>query len=239
MEKEELNVNSKNKKEKCDFILLIMNCMKYKNKALFQKNNWLNNIPPYIKYYHVIGIPTLNKQYTIDETEKILYVSCEDDYCNLPKKVIRSYEAINDIYDFKYIYKTDDDQSLSSVDFLSNLTNILNDRENMIHYGGNIIHIKMPQLSMYNKIHNELPSNIVIKPTKYSNGRFYFLSKQAIVHLIKMKKYIDNEFIEDYAIGFYLDQKLKEYMLNLSTDTYFRDIDNMYDWKIFCKNNIK
>ena len=32
-------------KEKCDYILLIMNCKNYKHKALHQKNTWLKIYP--------------------------------------------------------------------------------------------------------------------------------------------------------------------------------------------------
>jgi hypothetical protein len=230
-EKEEPQIE----KESIDIILLIMNCNKYRNKALFQKQTWLKNIPSYIKYYHVLGDPDLNTDFVFDYTENILYVCCKDDYCSLPKKVIRSFNAVNNTFDFKYIFKTDDDQMLSNIDFISNLKNILHERDNSIHYGGNIITIKMAQLSMYNRIHIELPDNILLRPTKYSSGRFYFLSNRATKHLIKMKENIDKEYIEDYAIGYYLDQKLKEYMLFLSTDTYFRDIDNLNDWKNFNK----
>ena len=38
-----------------DFILLIMNCQKYREKAEAQKNTWLKELPSNIKYYHVIG----------------------------------------------------------------------------------------------------------------------------------------------------------------------------------------
>lgn len=229
-------IEEKQEKEICEIILLIMNCHKYRKKALFQKTTWLKNLPSFIKYYHVIGVSDLDRDFVFDDNENILYVSCQDDYCSLPKKVIRSFNAVYTTFDFKYIFKTDDDQMLSTSDFFINLKNILNERENSIHYGGNIITIKMAQLSMYNRIHSELPDNILIRPTKYSNGRFYFLSNRAIKHLIKMKEYVDKECIEDYAIGYYLDQKLKEYMLFLNTDTYFRDIDNLSDWKIFNKN---
>jgi len=220
----------KESKEKQDIILLILNCYKYKKKALFQKNTWLKNLPKNIKYYHILANENIKENYIFNDEENILIVSCPDDYCNLPKKVIRAYEAIYQRYDFKYIYKTDDDQMLINPNFFNNIAGILKDQENRIHYGGNIITLKMPQVSMYHKIHNELPSTIVLKPTKYSNGRFYFLSIHAVKQLIKNKNNIDKEYIEDYAIGYHLDHKLKEYILLLVTDAYFRDIDNLPEY---------
>jgi hypothetical protein len=217
-----------------EIILLIMNCKKYNKKKRFQEKTWLNNLPSHILYYHIIGNSQLKKDYEFDNINNILYVCCNDDYCNLPKKVIRSYEAIyNHFKNLKYIFKTDDDQIIYNLNFFNTLTDILKNKENTIHYGGNIIHVSKPSYCLYHQIHPVLPKNIVLKPTKYSNGRFYFLSKKSIKHLIKKKKLIDEEYIEDYAIGFYLDQKLKEYMLHINTDCYFRDIDDLIEWKQF------
>ena len=44
-----------NGKIKQDYLLLIMNCVKYRKKALIQKSDWLQRITSYLKYYHVIG----------------------------------------------------------------------------------------------------------------------------------------------------------------------------------------
>ena len=87
-----------------DFILLIMNCKKYVNKALQQKNTWLPIIPSYLKYYHVIGDETLDTSYTFDDDNHILWLKVADDYNSLPTKVITAYEAIYDTFNFKYIY---------------------------------------------------------------------------------------------------------------------------------------
>ncbi len=84
---------------KQDFILLIMNCKKYADKASLQKTAWLRNIPSYLKYYHVIGA--------------------------LPKKVITAYQAIYDTYKFTYIFKTDDDQMLVNIRFFDVVINII------------------------------------------------------------------------------------------------------------------
>ena len=91
-----------------DFIFLIMNCTKYRSKALFQKNTWLKQLPSFIKYYHVVGdlkLQTTHRFY--DKDDNILVVNCEDDYINLPKKVIRAYHAIHETFDYKYIFKSD------------------------------------------------------------------------------------------------------------------------------------
>lgn len=220
-----------------DFILLIFNCEKYRYKAQKQRETWLQELPPNIIYYHVIGskdkdknlIQNKNKiqDYIIDESNHILYVNTEDDYNSLPKKVISAYKAINDVYKFKYIFKTDDDQHVVNIKFFNILMNILLrpiiNTNTKSHYGGHIVDIKKPYKSDYYRIHPELPKNLILQVTKYCSGRFYFLSFEAVIELIEREKYICDEYFEDYAIGYNIPFNLKNNMLQLDTDKYFKD----------------
>jgi hypothetical protein len=242
-----------------EIIMLIMNCKKYEYKATHQKNTWLQNIPEYIKYYHVLPFlpflplkkvePNLEKvdlekvedylalpfpkvekvekveeEYKFDNENNILYVNCEDDYNSLPKKVISAYNAIHETFNYKYIFKTDDDQNLINLGFLNVISNLINKKIPKTHYGGNIIDVKENYLSQYSKIHSELPDYLPILKTKYCSGRFYFLSKNAISNLINKRENINKEFLEDYAIGFHLDDYYKENITHINTDKFFKDI---------------
>jgi len=207
-----------------EYIMLIMNCKKYLKKAKFQKMTWLPKIPDYLTFYHVIGEPDLDVKYRFDNENRILWIKVEDDYNSLPKKVIRAYQAINETFNFKYLYKTDDDQILVNEKFLHVVKGITNNARK-IHYGGYIVDVKQNYLSQYHKIHPELPDYLPILQTRYCSGRFYFLSKQAIENLISKRKIIENEYLEDYAIGFNLDQYYKLNMINLSTNNFFTDIE--------------
>jgi hypothetical protein len=207
-----------------DYILLIMNCKKYLKKAEFQKQTWIPKIPSYLQFYHVIGDTELDENYKFDNINNILWVKVADDYNSLPKKVIASYNAVCETFSFKYIYKTDDDQMLINDNFLDVLTGIINRKQNT-HYGGYIVDVKQNHLSQYHKIHLELPANLPILKTQYCNGRFYFLSKQAITNLLTKRRLIESEFFEDYAIGYYLDDYFKLNILNLDTNKHFKDID--------------
>ena len=136
------------------------------------------------------------------------------------KKSITNYDGydlvlLGDIHYFQYL---NDEKTMA---YASSLIS-QNFSETDINHGVLVWDLDTKE-SVYNIIHNELPNNIVIKPTKYCNGRFYFLSKKAISFLITKKKLIDKEYIEDYSIGFYLDKNMKDYMLFLNTDNYFRD----------------
>jgi hypothetical protein len=218
-----------------DFILLIISCEKYKFKAELQKGTWLQTINDYninnpdksIIYYHIIGDPLLKEEYVIDESESILYVKVEDDYNSLPKKMMKSFQAINNTYKFKYIFKTDDDQVLLDVKFLVNLQKILllnwSNEDKQVNYGGQVVTIEKPYLSQYHTIHPELPPNLPLLQTSYCSGRFYILSNLSIKYLITKEKYIIKEYLEDYAIGYNLHQLFKKNMLDLETSKYFID----------------
>ena len=208
-----------------EFILLIMNCKKYYKKAKFQKMTWLKQIPPYLKYYHVIGDETLEKEFTFDDESQILWVKTGDDYNSLPKKVIAAYNAVYETFDFKYLFKTDDDQILVKPQFFDIIVSIINKTLPKLHYGGYIVDVPKPYLSQYNKIHPELPKHLPILQGKYCSGRFYFLSKSAITNLICKRERIEKEFLEDYAIGYNLDAYFKSNMLSLATNNFFTDIE--------------
>lgn len=207
-----------------DYILLIMNCKKYIKKAMFQKMTWLPKIPSTIKYFHVIGEPNMDVNYRFDETNQILWIKVEDDYNSLPKKVMRAFNAINETFSYKFIFKTDDDQILVNNKFLDIVINITNQKPK-IHYGGFIVDVKQNYLSQYHKIHPELPEYLPILQTRYCSGRFYFLSRQSITNLISKKTIIEKEYLEDYAIGYNLELLYKTNMINLATNNFFTDIE--------------
>lgn len=208
-----------------EFILLIMNCKKYYKKAKFQKMTWLKNIPSYLKFYHVIGDDSLDKEFTFDEESQILWVKTGDDYNSLPNKVITAYNAIYQTFNFKYIFKTDDDQILVKSQFFDIVCGLINKTLPKLHYGGYIVDVPKPYLSQYHKIHPELPVHLPILQGKYCSGRFYFLSKSAVSGLLSKRENISKEFLEDYAIGYNLDSYFKTNMLNLLTNNFFTDIE--------------
>jgi hypothetical protein len=199
-----------------------MNCQKYTKKADHQRNTWLTKLPTNIVYYHVVGNPKLSSNYSFDNESHILWIRVKDDYNSLPQKVIRAYEAIHETMKYQYILKTDDDQMLKEDSFFDILSNLIITKQ-PTHYGGRMVDVKQNYLSQYHKIHPELPKYLPVLKTKYCSGRFYFLSKEAVEDLLKKKILIEREFLEDYAIGYYLHESYKQNMLYLETDHYFQD----------------
>jgi hypothetical protein len=224
-----MNLNDK------EYIMLIFNCVKYRHKALNQKNTWLKELNTLknkdrLKYFHVIGDTKLDQDFSFDAANQILWIKVEDDYNSLPKKVIQAYEAVTKMYKFRYIFKTDDDQMLSSVSFFDTLIKVLDNKysdpvlTNRVHYGGYVVDVKQDHISQYYKLHPELPNNLLVKKTQYCSGRFYLLSHEVVGALILKKEAISCEFLEDYAIGIHMPANgFKNKIMNINTNIYFED----------------
>jgi len=210
-----------------DYILLVMNCMRYREKALVQKAGWLQNIPVCLSYYHVIGDPDLSVPYLFDNEERILWVKTLDDYNSLPKKVISALHAVRTTFKFKYVFKTDDDQILQDSGFFDMLIDKLVRKPTKMkaHYGGQVVDVQLPYLSQYFHIHPELPQDMIIQKTEYCSGRFYFLSPESVTNLVSKRENIEKEYLEDYAIGLNLNPIFKKVMIHLQSDEYFKDME--------------
>lgn len=222
-----------------EYILMILSCVKYDAKRIRQKESWLKELPNELSYYHIIGNFDMPTNYKINCEQRIIYVRTQDDYNSLPKKVFNALEAINDNFNYRYIFKTDDDQELIKPNFFSVITNILqysNDNKIIYDYGGNIIDVKIPYFCKYYLIHPELPKDLIIKATKYCNGRFYFLSKPAVEYLSGKKREIYKEYIEDYAIGINLAERFKKHIFKINITTMFKDFDDNASYDNMCKS---
>ena len=184
---------------------------------------WIRDLPLYIKYFHVIGDPLMKELFSFNNEENILYVKTNDDYISLPSKVITAYEAVLNTYKVKYILKTDDDQKLLNNTFFYMVRSAVEQILPKVNYGGFVINVKKPYISEYYKIHPELPKNLQILAIKYCSGRFYLLSELAAKSLVMQKEEISKEYLEDYAVGLYLPNILKENILNINTSNFFKD----------------
>lgn len=213
-----------------NYILLILNCYKYKYKADQQIETWLKKLDSNIIYFHVIGDVEKckdnndnnnnNDDYFFDFHNKILYTKTKDDYLSLPHKVITALEAVNNTYNYDYIFKTDDDQELVDDGFFNKMMTTLSTKN--YNYGGRLLNVN-DHYSTYYTVHSELPKKLLLRRTSYCSGRFYFLSKAAVIHLLDKKEHMKEHVIEDHAIGYYMDEHLKKNTLHFLSDRFFRD----------------
>jgi hypothetical protein len=203
-----------------DFILLILNCKSYKDRAILQRKLWVNNLPYEIKHFYVIGDETLIDDHMF--MDDVLYVKCKDDYISLPVKIISAIRAINTKYDYKYIFKTDDDQMLVNKSFFTELCKDL-DKE-CYDYGGFIVDVK-DHYTEYKS--NQINKKIYLNACSYANGRFYLLSKKSCVYLSSIYYKFYDYIYEDYSIGYELglgNPNLKVKKLEVQFDD-FMDVD--------------
>ena len=214
-----------NGKIKQDYLLLIMNCVKYRKKALIQKSDWLQRIPSYLKYYHVIGNENMDKDFLIDEEERVIWVKAKDDYNSLPSKVISAFSAIQQTHTFKYIFKSDDSVLLQNDKFFDTIIGVITRMVPKVHYGGKIVNVEIPYMSKYYLLHPELPKDMIIQSTKYCTGSLYFLSSEAVTNLLSKREGVCKEYLEDYAVGLNLHPFFKKIMLPISTDKYFKELE--------------
>lgn len=214
------------------YILLILNCEKYKWKASLQKETWLKSLPSDMKYFHIIGDNSKcgDKNYYIDETDNVIYTNTKDDYLSLPHKVITALEAVNDTFKYDYIFKTDDDQFLINNNFFNVLENKLT--ENIYNYGGYHLSIDS-HISEYWQVHDVLPRNLLLEKTIYCTGRFYLLSPIAVSHLLSNKAAISSKIIEDHAMGYYLSDDIKRFTLAINDIVQ----NSFIDYDKFVENN--
>ena len=214
-----------NEKIKQDYLLLIMNCVKYRKKALVQKSDWLQRIPSYLKYYHVIGNENMDEDFLIDEEERVIWVKAKVDYNSLPSKVIAAFSAIQQTHTFKYIFKSDDSVLLQNDKFFDTIIGVITRMVPKVHYGGKIVNVEIPYMSKYYLLHPELPKDMIIQSTKYCSGSLYFLSSEAVTNLISKRESLCKEYLEDYAVGLNLHPFFKKIMLPISSDKYFKELE--------------
>jgi len=209
------------------YILLVLTCYKYKYKAEKQNETWLKKLDNNIIYFHVIGdvekckVNNDNTDYFFDFQNKILYTKTKDDYLSLPHKVITALQAVNHTYNYDYVFKTDDDQELVDDGFFNKMMTTLSTKN--YNYGGRLVNVN-DHYSTYYTVHSELPKKLLLRKTSYCSGRFYFLSKAAVIHLLNKKDQIKEHVIEDHAIGYYIEDHLKKNTLYFLSDRFFRDI---------------
>ena len=222
------------------FVLLIMNCQKYRHRASLQKEKWLNKMQS-IPYYHVVGKPDMETTddgapYVFDEKECVLWTKTPDDYESLPKKVIASYDAcIHNFPRLKYIFKTEDDQMCRIEDpnkfFYTLIASLISNTifPSKYHYCGHVMEMSVPDLVQYCSSSSSTPHDLITEPplqkkTTYCSGRFYGLSAKAIRYLLKKRHHIEKECVEDYAMGLHLHPRFKENIKNIAIDVFFADM---------------
>ena len=181
-----------------DPCLIILNCLKNGHKRDRQRNTWLRDFP-ITKWYHIIGDPSLDSEYKLDQDQHILYVKCADDYLSLPSKTFLACKAVYYLFpSVTHILKTDDDMDCHT-DRLSTILDIVRPHE----YGGGVI-VEKPEdeLSTYHYTQDGIEHNpLVCRKGLYCPGRFYFMNHMTIAKLLQHEPLFMCHGFEDNMVG--------------------------------------
>lgn len=205
--------------------LLILNCKKYTYKRNIQIHKWLGKFP--LKYwFHIQGDPNINTDFKINEKNHLMYVKVEDNYVSLPKKIYSAIKAINDTYPhITHILKTDDDMDIDINKFHYYLPSIVNN-----DYGGFINDVPEHLSDHHIQFHKfEIKGELKLEKCKAAictNGRFYFLSKKCMKHIINCKSLFWESLFEDNTIGFALQSLPDKKILRIPDYEIFKEYVN-------------
>ncbi|XP_044751522.1 beta-1,3-galactosyltransferase 6 [Coccinella septempunctata] len=141
----EFNIMKNSKLKNPELIILILSAPNNIERRKVIRKTWLSLIPPdqenirdskkfKVKHFFAIGHLALNKD-QLKEIEKeqyeyndILFIPIQDSYANLTLKVLKSFEWLNEQYDyglgFKYVLKCDDDSFVRLDNFIHELKHI-------------------------------------------------------------------------------------------------------------------
>lgn len=177
-------------------LVLIFSCKKYELRVKYlEKINYLNAFnESNIDYLIIVGNDTIDSEYILHD--KTMTINVTDDYKSFPKKIIKTFSIIKELYNYDYIIKTDDDCILN----LDNIEKIYNYMTNY-DYIGNLSNYSTNYNPNYNGLHN---TSVYIGP--YMNGaNGYIISKKALYDICNSpeitNKLLCTELYEDKLIG--------------------------------------
>lgn len=94
-------------KKKCDILVIVQSCAKNKVKRDACSRTWLKHIPKGVEYFFVVGDP--KQKAAAKKVKNVVTCKCDDSYGGLCSKTIAMFQYAVGHYDFKYLFKCDDD----------------------------------------------------------------------------------------------------------------------------------
>ena len=179
-------------------LVLIFSCKKY----LLSRIDKLKNIgyldcfdKKSIDYLIIVGNEKMSEEYILQKN--ILTVKVDDSYKGFPNKIIKTFNIINNIYNYDCVIKTDDDCLLNIDKIQENIDYI-----KKYDYIGTLNNFPHQYCLIWNGLDNS--KSTYLGP--YMNGaNGYVLSKKALETISNSKEQINklllNELYEDKLIG--------------------------------------
>jgi hypothetical protein len=192
-----------------DIFIIIITCFKKIKQAMEQQNTWVSQLQSLgIRCLFVAGDPSLQHP---ELTGNYLILPVEDSYECLPKKVFYAFSFVYRHYQFRYLYKVDDDAYVNGIYFMY-LHQILEGH----HYLGKgktvgadfnrQWHQGKCQKDSLNRL--PYPAQRITPGVTYARGEAgYFLSREALESLFPYERYIVSDLYEDKVIGDCLEKE--------------------------------
>lgn len=168
-----------------EVVILIPACRKYRDKAMALRRTWIPQARFFgFRVYFVLGHPGLTETKLKHD---FLFVPCLDDYESLLLKLVYAYNFCLENFDFKYIYKIDDDCLVNIPNLVENILPSLDGRPYLagaVHPAGFSINSKWHFGKCKNPVfHKEYFTDRA--PVDFAKGGYgYFLKKDALSILV-------------------------------------------------------
>lgn len=96
-------------KKQCELVVLIQSCRKFVNRRNNCRQTWLTHVPEGVEYFFGVGDKSATEVTPIKNEPHVLAFPCADDYSGLREKTLAMLQYAVDHYDFRYLFKCDDD----------------------------------------------------------------------------------------------------------------------------------
>jgi len=176
-----------NERSNVDFIFLIVS-----NSD--ESKGWYNNIPDNTLYIRVVGDESISESYQFNNTKCTLYMKMENSINVLQDNILSVIEAVNQRFDYKYIFKTNYNETMINPKSFGNLLNVLNQKT-------------------YAFVGDSQDNN---QTDKFVTGKGFFLANNTVTEILE-RKMNDNK-----EISSYLDSSYKNSTIYFDANSIFK-----------------
>jgi len=213
-------------------ILSIFNDTSIYNKMLELQNKYINNtICQNIHYYFVTFRNEQDE--LIVKDGNIIYVKGEECYLGITYKTLKALKYLLNISKYDYIIRT----NISTIIQFSNLINFLNTLPKTNVYLGGIL-LTLNWIDYKAGINETTNQMLSLCGLKYIQGTSIILSNNIAEYILQNFCLINNDIVDDVAIGLFIRDNLPDIYSNLTSDKCCKVSFNEFsDDSIFIRNN--
>ena len=176
-----------NERSNVDFIFLIIS-----NSD--DSKGWYNNIPDNTLYIRVVGDESISESYQFNNAKCTLYMKMENSINVLQDNILSIIEAVNQRFDYKYIFKLNYNETMINPKSFGNLLNALNQNN-------------------YAFVGDSQDNN---QTDAFVTGKGFFLSNNTVTEILE-RKMNDNK-----EISSYLDSNYKNSSIYFDANSIFK-----------------